>query len=83
MKEDDETDVRHRRYKRTILKGTNCLQKDMGDNPCSLQLLNWFQTTVFFGIINDGSLMINTLSIIICFSCRNLFKIALSLFRTG
>ena len=32
------------------------------------------QTTVIFGITKDGSLVLNTLALWNCFTCRNLFQ---------
>ena len=39
------------------------------------------QNTVIFGIMKDGSFMLNTLNIIICFTCRTSFKMALTTFQ--
>ena len=54
-------------------------ERDMRDRPC----LNSFNfglkchTTVIFGIMKDGSFMLNTLNIIIRFTCRTSFKMTL------
>ena len=42
-----------------VRKGMNCLEKDMGDCPCLIQLKLDFkcQTTIIFEIMKNGSLV--------------------------
>ena len=55
----------------------------MGDRPYLIQLKTWFQVSDYrnFGKMKDGTLIINTLSIIICFTCRTFFKMARAIFQ--
>ena len=39
------------------------------------------QTTVIFGIMKDGSFMLNTLSIIVSFTCITSFKMAPTIYQ--
>ena len=58
------------------LKGTNGRQKtyEIFHVYCIFYSGFMCQTTVFFGITKDGSLVLNTLASWNCFTCRNLFQ---------
>ena len=40
-------------HKFKYVKGTNCLEKGMGDRPCLIQLKTWFQVSDFCNFWNS------------------------------
>ena len=63
------------------IKGTNGRQKtyEIFHVYCIFYSGFMCQTTVIFGITKDGSLVLNTLASWNCFTCRNSFKMALTI----
>ena len=61
---------------RKWIKGTNGRQKtyEIFHVYCIFYSGFMRQTTIIFGIMKDGSLVLNTLASLNCFTCRNLFK---------
>ena len=69
--------------RRSCIKGTNGRQKTYEIFHVYRIFYSCFmcQTTVTFGITKDGSLVLNTLASWNCFTCRNLFKMALTIYQ--
>ena len=64
------------------LKGTNCLKKDMGDRSCLTQYETWFQVSGYRNFWNERwKPYKNTLGVNICFTCKNSFRMELTVFQ--
>ena len=77
----DEFVVLSMRQGNLVVKGTNGRQKtyEIFHVYCIFYSGFMCQTSVIFGITKDGSLVLNTLASWNYFTCRNLFKMALTI----